>query len=148
MNTAENPTKWLTELLAEVDLFDPAAFPPRTERDKGESVIGECPEGLKKFYAFGQYCEREIAQAKLDGQFASKDEQEEIASRIGLLKMKQEVSQDIFIGCLTEYFNDWTKRGHLHVREGWEVVRCKKCGQRTSLPDMLRGLGLFGIEPE
>jgi hypothetical protein len=148
MNDTKNPTQWLTELLAEVDLFDAAAFPPRDERRKDETVVGECPDGLRKFYAFSQYCEREIAQAKLDSKFASKEEHDEIGSRIGLLDMKQELVQDIFQGCLTDYFNDWQNDGHLHIRENWEVVRCKRCGRdQPGLPDLLRGFG-FQIGPQ
>jgi len=148
MEQTKNPTQWLTDLLAEVELFDPAAFPPREQKLKDESSIGTCPEELRKLFAFGQYCEREIAQAKLDMKFASRDDLDEISTRIGIFNMKQEVCQDVFIGCLTEYFSDWEKEGHLHVREGWEVVRCKKCSRSGSAGpfDLLRGLG-FSIGP-
>lgn len=147
MNDTKNPTQWLTDLLAEVEAFDGEMFPPREERDKEESVIGECPAGLRKYFAFAQYCEREIAQAKLDGKFSSKADHDEIGSRIALLKLKKEVADDIFVACLAEYFDDWTKAGHLHVREGWAVVRCKKCGSSPENPmDFFRRLGIIGSE--
>jgi len=41
---------------------------------------------------------------------------------------------------LAEFFDDWHKAGHLHVRLNWEVVRCKKCGRPRDPLDFLRGL--------
>jgi len=144
MNDTKNPTQWLTELLAEIDSFDAEMFPPRGEKEKDEELVGECPAGLRKFYAFTQYCEREIAQAKLDSRFSPKTEHDEIGTRVAILKAKQEVADNIFIGCVAEYFDDWTKEGHLHVRENWAVIRCKKCGRALpSFLDLIRG-----IEPQ
>lgn len=143
------PLQWLTELLAEIDSFDGSVYPPRSERYKDETHVGECPDELRKFYSFSQFCDREMEQLRIDAKYADSAEQEEMASRVGLLDMKQDVCDDIFQACLTDYFKDWNNRGHLHVRKGWEVVRCMNTrhGGPPSLPDLLRGLG-FPIRPE
>jgi hypothetical protein len=72
----DKSTEFLANLLTAVDDFDGNLFPPPWEYSaENDTIVGNCPEVLKKFMSYGRFCEREEKSLRLESQFSVQDDE-------------------------------------------------------------------------
>lgn len=115
-------TASITDLLTEINDFDPEIFPPVEEYCAEHSdLLGDCPVELRRFYSFSRHCERELKQLKVEIQF-TKDEDNAIGYRIGQLTKKHQVCQVLMFYALREFFGEYEDGRSIDVAAGWKVI--------------------------
>lgn len=114
--------RYLVDLMNEIEAMDPEAFPPNDKFDKSdEKYIGQCPEELRKYFAFMRFTGREIDQMNLDLRHATEG-QDELRERIVAMNAKRNTCSYMFWGCLNETFGTWRPGISVGIREGWKIV--------------------------
>lgn len=133
---------WLDEIRAELDGFTPESlksFEPQTEAEKGEHVVGELADDLKKLLSLVvRYRKkaREAFAALIRSVFKEGAAYEENLLEYMVLSEKARVLKEIFHISINSAFNLWQKP-MFGVRKGWKVVwvgENTKTGEETPIP--------------
>ena len=133
-------TEPITDLLKEIETFEPEIFPPVAEVCSEHcAVLGDCPPELRRFYSFSRHCERELMQLRVELQFSA-DEDEALELRIGQLSKKQEVTRAMLFYALREHFHAYEDGKSMDLAKGWKVVSFER---GPDLPPQIRAL--FGL---
>lgn len=135
-------SKFLNDLLAEVDAFDEGMFPPNQSKMDGDIVVGECPLWVRKAFALDRYYARECKRHKVEREFESADESKNHDNGCRYMEMtyKKDLLHEILWAAIRGDMNLWADH-NVGLREGWIVVRSKAEPQ-----DQIRNMiqGLFG----
>ncbi len=118
---------WLDEIRAELDGFAPESlesFEPQTEAGKGEHVVGELTDDLKKLLSLVvryRIKGREAFAVLIHSAFKEGAAYEENLLKYVVLSEKARVLKEIFNISINSAFNLWQKPT-FGVRKGWKVV--------------------------
>lgn len=124
MDTAQTPM-YLNEMLIEIASFDETLFPPRSDVEPGEKVIGELPLWVKKAYAYAQMTRREYDELKLtmryDGHTTDR------CQRLYELDQRQDTILEIIWTVCRAHFGLWgctkEQQGTISIRAPWNLVQ-------------------------
>lgn len=118
---------WLDEIKAELDEFTPeflGSFEPQIEAEKGERVVGELTDDLKKLFSLMARYRikgRRAFVAFIHGVFKEGVAYEENLLEYVVLSEKARVLKEIFHISINNAFNLWQKPA-FGVRKSWKVV--------------------------
>jgi hypothetical protein len=114
-------SKFLTDLLGEVDRFDETLFPPHDKLEEGDTKIGELSPWLKKVFALARFCHK---QAKLLGVERDYHSAEDANGddEVSELKYKSDLLMEILWAATRSEKNLWSAQ-IVSVKENWMVTR-------------------------
>jgi hypothetical protein len=138
-NSALGP---ITELMSSIAEFESSLFPPTADPAENDEIIGECPEDLRKFFAYARCCEREMKQLSVDMEYST-ERDDQSRYRCFQLNKKHDVALALFWFGLWEHFQAYGQPKLLGIRSQWRVVLSEQ--RAPQLPAFLRGF-IGGIE--
>ena len=137
------PTAPITDLLAEIAAFEYSLFPPVDEVDpEHDSVLGKCPEELRRFYSFARYCEREVKSLQVEREFAS-EKDDTMDQRLFQWSKKNALTRSMLWFALWEYFEAYRSGCGISLTKDWSVVVTEDRGPQ--MPPFFQQL--FGPPP-
>ena len=137
--TEKQPTAPITDLLKEISNFEPELFPPMDEVcAEHDTVLGSCPEELRRFYSFARYCERELKQLQVEREFSS-EKDPTINARIFQWDKKRGLVRSMLWFALWEHFAAYRGGCGISLAKDWSVVLTEQ-QDGPGLPPFLAGL--------
>lgn len=138
-------SKFMIELLGEIDGFDENMFPIHRAMDSGDKRLGELGPWLRKVYALMRYYDREVKLLMVDREY-SKPEQCQADCRLCEMKYKHQMLHAMLWACLRGdgiRTNDSTvplwEHACLGLRDDWTIVSCKEESD-SGMPGFLKNL--------
>jgi hypothetical protein len=133
------PTAPITDLITEISTFEWSLFPPQDEIcAEHDTVLGTCPEDLRRFYSFARYCERELKQLQVEKEFSS-DKDSRVESRMHQWSKKNQLAKAMLWYALWEYFEAYRAGCGISLAKDWSVILTEH-QDGPPMPPFLAGL--------
>lgn len=136
--------KFISELLAEVDSFDPTLFAPYGEIEKDETFVGVIENiWLRKVFAAMKFYSRELDQLKLQHKYENCEspDAQSLHRGIEVVHYKRELLNEILWACVRDELNTFGRDSEydsLGIRKDWKVVQ--SVSQKSQFKKLLGGL--------
>ena len=122
-------SKFIVDLLAEVDAMDESLFPSTYAVEPKDTVVGEASPWTRKLFALMRMYSRELKQLKVEIEF-DRTQGDQYKARYAEIDKKVDTLAEILWGSIRSDFQIWTADS-IGMRANWKIVTTREDHQQS-----------------